>query len=37
MCRKRMDGEENVGIFEWRQENLTTKKSADALKGQGQL
>ena len=37
MCRKRMDGEENVRIFEWRQENVTTKKSADALKGQGQL
>ena len=37
MCRKRMDGEEKVKIFEWRQENMITKKSADVLKGQGQL
>ena len=37
MCRKKMDGEEKVRIFEWRQENVTTKKSSDVLKGQGQL
>ena len=37
MCRKRMDGEEKVRIVEWRQENVTTKKSTDVLKGQGQL
>ena len=37
MCRKRIDGEENVRIFEWRQENVTTKKSADVPKGQDQL
>ena len=37
MYRKRMDGEEEVRIFEWGQENVTTKKSADVLKGQGQL
>ena len=37
MGRKRMDGEENVRIFDWRQENVTTKKSSDVLKGQGQL
>ena len=37
MDRKRMDGEEKVRIFEWRQDNVTTKKSADLLKGQGQL
>ena len=28
-----MDGEEKVKIFEWRQENVTTKKSTDILKG----
>ena len=32
-----MDGEEKVRILTWRQENLTTKKSADVLKGQGHL
>ena len=37
MGRKKMDGEEKVGIFAWRQENVTTKKSSDTLKGQGQL
>ena len=26
MGRKRMDGEEKVRIFAWRQENVTTKK-----------
>ena len=37
MGRKRMDGEEKVRIFEWRQENVTRKKSADVLRGQGHL
>ena len=37
MGRKRMDGEEKIGIFAWRQENVTTKKSADVLTGQGHL
>ena len=37
MGRKRMDGEEKVRIFAWRQENVTTKKSADILIGQGHL
>ena len=32
MCRKRMDVEEKIRIFEWRQENVTTKRSADVLK-----
>ena len=37
MGRKRMDGEEKVRIFAWRQENVTTKKSADILRDQGHL
>ena len=37
MGRKRMDGEEKVSIFAWRQENVTTKKSANVLRGQGHL
>ena len=37
MCRKRMDGEEKIIIFAIRQENLTTKKSTDVLRGQGHL
>ena len=36
MCRKMMDGDEKVRIFEWRQENVTTKKFSGVLKGQGQ-
>ena len=32
-----MDGEEMVRILAWRQENLTTKKSTDVLRGQGHL
>ena len=32
-----MDGEEKVTIFAWRQENVSTKKSADVLRGQGHL
>ena len=32
-----MDGEEKVRILAWRQDNLTTKKSTDVLKGQGHL
>ena len=30
-------GEEKVTIFAWRQENVTTIKSADVLRGQGHL
>ena len=37
MSRRRKDGEEKVRIFAWRQENVTTKKSADALRCQGHL
>ena len=37
MGRKRMDDEEKVRIFARRQENVTTKKSADILRGQGHL
>ena len=37
MCRKNMDGKENVRILAWRQENVIMKKFADALKGQGHL
>ena len=37
MGRKRMDGKEKVRIFAWTQENVTTKKSADVLRGQGHL
>ena len=37
MGRKRMDGEERVRIFAWRQANVTTIKSADVLIGQGHL
>ena len=37
MGRKRMDCEENVRIFAWRHENVTTKKSVDVLRGQGHL
>ena len=37
MGRKRMDGEEKVRFFAWRQENVTTKKSADVLRCQGHL
>ena len=37
MGRKRMDGEEKVRIFLWRQENVTTIRSADVLRGQGHL
>ena len=37
MGRKRMDDEEKVRIFAWRQENVITKKSADVLRGQGHL
>ena len=32
-----MDGEEKIRIFAWRQENVTTKNSADVLRGQGHL
>ena len=37
MGQKRMDGKENVRIFACRQENVTTKKSANVLRGQGHL
>ena len=37
MGRKRMDGEEKFRILAWRQENLTTKTSANVLRGQGHL
>ena len=37
MCRKRMDGEGNVRILAWRQENLTSKKSTCVLRGQGHM
>ena len=37
MGRKKMNGLENVRIFAWRQENVTKKKSADVLRGQGHL
>ena len=37
MGRKRMDGKEKDRIFAWKQENMTTKKSADVLRGQGHL
>ena len=37
MGRKRMDGEEKVRTFAWRQKNMTAKKSADVLRGQGHL
>ena len=37
MCRKNMDGKENVRILAWRQENVIMKKFADALRGQGHL
>ena len=37
MGRKRMDGKEKVRIFAWRQENVTTKKFAEVLRGQGHL
>ena len=37
MDRKWMDSEEKVRILVWRQENITTKKSADVLRGQGHL
>ena len=37
MGRKRMDGKEKVRICAWTQENVTTKKSADVLRGQGHL
>ena len=33
MGRKRMDGKEKIRIFAWRQENVTTKMSADVLRG----
>ena len=32
-----MDGEENVRILAWRQENVILKKSADLLREQGHL
>ena len=32
-----MDGEENVRILAWRQENVILKKFADLLRGQGHL
>ena len=32
-----MDGKEKVRIFAWRQEYVTTKKSADVLRGQCHL
>ena len=37
MDRKKTDGEEMVKILAWRQENVTTKNSADELRGQGNL
>ena len=37
MGRKGMDGKEKVRIIAWRQENGTTKESADVLRGQGHL
>ena len=37
MGRKRMNGKEKVTIFAWKQENVTTKKSADEPRGQGHL
>ena len=37
MGRKRMNGEATVRILAWRQENLTMKKSAGVLRGQGHL
>ena len=37
MGRKRMDGKEKVRIFAFRLANVTTKKSADVLRGQGHL
>ena len=37
MGQKRMDGEEKIRILAWRQDNVTTKKSADVLRGQSQL
>ena len=37
MGRKRMDGEGNVRIFAWRQDNVTTRKSADVLRGEDHL
>ena len=37
MGRKRMDGEEKIRIFAWRQETVTTKKYAVVLRGQGHL
>ena len=37
MGRKRMDDEERIRIFACRQENVTTKMSADVLRSQGHL
>ena len=37
MGQKRMDGEEKVRILAWRQDNVTTKKSADVLRGQSHV
>ena len=37
MGRMGMDGKEKVRIFAWRQENVTTKKSAGVLRGLGHL